>query len=525
MSTWWMAFLAFLASLALMGGAWYYRRARWVLQQAHERDTIMSLAVDQSPMAVAITDADGILVYGNPAFCRRTGYSLLELIGENPRILKSGQMKDAFYQDLWATILDGKIWDGELCNRDKSGEIYWEHANIGPIRDADGRTTHYVKVAEDITEKKALIASSILSERRFQSVFQQSSLGMAIVDLEGRWKEVNRSLCRILGYPESELLGRHIMEFTPEEGQEQEEVWKETLLQGPAPAPVLEEQYRHKDGHLVWVEVSASPVWGEATQPDFFICVINDVTRRKDAQEEAARDREELAHVLRIHTLQQMTSELSHEMDQPLCAILSAAQAAIRLRERMDQEAPELDRALQMVVDQAERAGAVVRRIKDFSRRNEPQLMPVDLFTVLGEAGDLLEPEMRRLKTSMLLDTDIVGDCPVKGERIQLQQVVINLCRNAAEAVRGAGVDHPRIRVCVERDAQWVHVRVQDNGIRIPDELREKIFTPFFTTRQEGLGLGLPLCCSIIDAHGGELSLDAGPGAGNSFHFTLPRIT
>ena len=517
--------LALLTVPVLVWALRYYRRAQRVLEQAHARDTIMSLAVDQGPMAVAITDVDGALVYGNPAFCHRTGYTLLEIIGENPRILKSGLMGEEFYEELWATILDGKIWEGELCNKDKQGNIYWEHANIGPIRDDLGRTTHYVKVAEDITEKKNLIASRIESDRRFQFVFEQVSLGMAIVDLDGRWKEVNRALCDFLGYGERELVGSHFLEFTVEEDRDQEQGWKEALLKGPQPPPVIEKRYRHKAGHIVWAEVSASPIWSRQDRAEFFICVINDVTRRKGAEEEAARDREELAHVLRIHTLQQMTSELSHEMDQPLCAILSAAQAAVRLRERLDGEAPELDRALGMIVGQAERAGAVVRRIKDFSRRQEPQLRPVDLFTILGEAGALLEPEIRRLKITILLDTDIPGDCPVKAERVQLQQVVINLCRNAAEAMHAAGHEQPEIRVLVEQDEDWVHVRVRDNGERIPEDLRESIFTPFYTTRAEGLGLGLPLCRSIIDAHGGELSLDAEPGTGNSFHFTLPRIT
>ena len=151
--------LALLSIPVLAWALWYYRRAQRVLEQAHAQETIMSLAVDQGPMAVAITDADGTFVYGNPAFCRRTGYTLLEIIGKNPRILKSGLMGAEFYEQLWATILDGKIWEGELCNKDKSGKIYWEHANIGPIRDGLGRTTNFVKVAEDITEKKNLIAS------------------------------------------------------------------------------------------------------------------------------------------------------------------------------------------------------------------------------------------------------------------------------------------------------------------------------------------------------------------------------
>lgn len=520
MTTCWMLSLA---AVLLLGAIFFFRRARADLHRAREHDSIMSLAVEQSPMAVAITDAEGNLIYGNPAFCRRTGYTLLDLIGQNPRLLKSGLMEEELYEELWSTILDGRIWEGELCNKTKDGDLYWEHANIGSIRDGSGAITNFVKVAEDITEKKKLRQAQESIERRFQAVFQQASLGMAMVDMEGRWKEVNDSLCRMVGYQASELLGRHFLEITPEEDRQLEDDWKSRLEGAPTPGRVLEKRYRHRDGHTVWVEVSACVVRDEYGQPDFVLTVITDITRRREAEEDAARDREELAHVLRIHTLQQMTSELSHEIDQPLCAILSAAQAAVRLHRNGAGSSAELNEALKVVIGQTERAGEVVRRIKDFSRKRESNLQPVDLFSILSEAGALLEPEVRRLKTRLSLETAIVGDCPVLAERIQIQQVVMNLCRNAAEAMQAAGSPDPAIVIGVERDEQWVHVRVRDCGPAIERELREAIFTPFFTTRDHGLGLGLALSRSIIDAHGGELVLDEGAGPGNSFHFTLPR--
>ncbi len=522
MTHWWMPALGL---LLLVGSVFFFRRAVARLKLAHEQETIMSMAVQQSPMAVAITEADGTIVYANPAFCRTSGYTLVELIGQNPRVLKSGTLEDSVYEDLWSTILGGEIWEGELCNKTRGGDLYWEHANIGGIRDGDGRITHFVKVAEDITEKKRLIALRERSERQFQSVFQQASMGLAIVDLEGRWKVVNASLCRILGYEESELLGRTFLEFTPEEDHGREDHWNEILLENHETPQVIEKRYIHKDGHLVAAEVSASLIHQGDGEPDFFTCVINDITRRREAEEVAARDREELAHVLRIHTLQQMTSELAHEIDQPLCAILSAAQAARRLRDTGHGDTPELDRALQMVVDQSERAGEVVRRIQDFSRKNEPQRQTVDLFGILAEARALLDPEVRHLGTGIFLETGLEGDCPVLAERIQLQQVFINLCRNAAEAMHDADVDNPLVRVSVAQDEQWIHVRVADNGPAIAHDVRDLVFTPFFTTRSDGLGLGLALCRSIIDAHGGELLLEDGGTQGNTFHFTLPRVS
>jgi len=217
-----------------------------------------------------------------------------------------------------------------------------------------------------------------------------------------------------------------------------------------------------------------------------------------------------------------MTSELAHEMDQPLCAILSAAQAGIRLYDRQGVDAEDLHNALGMIVEQAERAGAVVRRIKTFSRKNEPELRVFDLFGALSNAGALLEAEFERLQVVCSMKTEEEGDCPVKGDPVLVEQVLVNLCRNAAEAMVDAGIEKPEISITVQLLGDQVVTSVSDNGVAISGGLREDIFTPFFTTREQGLGIGLSLCRSIIDSHGGELWLETREETGNTFSFTLP---
>ena len=512
----------FMAVGLLVGSLIFWRRSQVALREAKAHRDIMSAVVEQSPAVVGITDMLGNITYVNPAFERQTGYPLDELVGKNPRVLKSGIMPEEIYQQLWETITAGEVWTGEFCNKTKDGSLYWENATIGAIRSRGEEITHFVKVSEDITDRKKLDSARSISERRFRTIFEHAGLGIAIVDRHGNWREVNHCLCDMLGREESELIGHSFLEITPEEDHHLEKDWSTAFKGIRATSLAIEKRYIHKNGNIVWAEVTATMARDEVGASEYFICVFKDLSRRREAEEKAAARQTELAHLSRIHTLQQMTSELAHEMDQPLCAILSAAQAGVRLYHRHEVDAEDLHEALGMVVEQAERAGAVVRRIKTFSRKNEPELRVFDLFGVLADAGAFLEAELERLQVVCSLDSEVEGDCPVVGDPVLVEQVFINLCRNAAEAMTEAGVDEKAILITVQLKGEQVVITVADNGISIPENLLEFIFTPFFTTREQGLGIGLSLWQSIIDSHGVQLWLEAGEESGNSFCFTLP---
>jgi len=512
-----------LMSTAVLVGAFVmWLRSRSALREAKKHREIMTAVVEQSPSVVGITDLSGNITYANPAFEKQTGYTFEELLGQNPRVLKSGIMPEGVYGELWKTIIAGEVWTGELCNKCKDGSLFWERATIGPIRSRGAEITHFVKVSEDITDRKKLDAARVTSELRFRTIFEHAGMGIAIVDRQGVWRAVNQCLCDMLGRDEFELVGHSFLEVTPEEDHHLEKDWSTAFKGIRVTALAIEKRYLHKNGNIVWVEVTASQVRDEVGGPEYFICVIKDLTRRREAEEKASARQSELAHLSRIHTLQQMTSELAHEMDQPLCAILSAAQAGIRLYDRQGVDAEDLHNALGMIVEQAERAGAVVRRIKTFSRKNEPELRVFDLFGALSNAGALLEAEFERLQVVCSMKTEEEGDCPVKGDPVLVEQVLVNLCRNAAEAMVDAGIEKPEISITVQLLGDQVVTSVSDNGVAISGGLREDIFTPFFTTREQGLGIGLSLCRSIIDSHGGELWLETREETGNTFSFTLP---
>jgi two-component system, LuxR family, sensor histidine kinase DctS len=499
-----------------------WRRSRVSLREARTHRDIMSAVVAQSPAVVGITDVEGNITYANPAFQKQTGFSMDELLGQNPRMLKSGIMPEEVYSDLWQTITNDGVWTGELCNKRKNGDLYWEKATIGAIRSRGAEITHFVKVSEDITDRKKLDAARTASELRFRSIFDHAGMGIAIVDRQGHWQAVNECLCEMLGYGKSELLGHSFLDVTPEEDHHLEKDWSTAFGGIRATSLAIEKRFKHKSGHIVWAEVTGSLVRDDIGAPEYFICMIKDLTRRRKAEEIAATRQMELAHLSRIHTLQQMTSELAHEIDQPLCAILSAAQAGVRLFNGQNVEPEELNKVLALVVEQAERAGAVVRRIKNFSRKNEPEMRVFDMFAALDDARALLGAEMDGRQVECLLDSGVTEDCPVVGDPILVEQVLVNLFRNAAESMVEAGVSDPQIKITVVRKEGQVQTTVKDNGPPIEEGIRKVIFTPFFTTRDQGLGIGLSLCSSIIDSHGGQLWLEDDDLQGNTFCFTLP---
>lgn len=506
----------------LVGALVLWRRSQMALRETEKNYEIMSAGVEKSPSVVVVTDWQGNITYANPSFEKQTGYSLSEVEGKNTRILRSEAMPEEIFEQLWESITSGNIWSGELCNKGKDGGLFWENASIEPIRSHGREITHFVKVSEDITRRKKMDAAKTASERRFRSIFEHAGMGIAIIDRQGCWRSVNKSLCDMLGREESELVGRSFLEVTPEEDHHLEKDWSTAFKGIRATSLAIEKRYIHKSGRIVWAEITASEVRDEIGAPEYFICVIKDLTRRREAEEKASARQAELAHLSRIHTLQQMTSELAHEIDQPLCAILSAAQAGVRLYDRHGVKDEDLHNALDMIVTQAERAGAVVRRIKTFSRKNEPELRVFDLFEALANTGDLLGSELNRLNVSCNLETSEEGDCPVKGDPVLVEQVLINLCRNAAESLVEAGVENPEIRISVIVKDNQVITAVKDNGVPIAEKFREPIFAPFYTTRKQGLGIGLSLCRSIIDTHGGQLWLEAGEETGNTFSFNLP---
>jgi C4-dicarboxylate-specific signal transduction histidine kinase len=246
-----------------------------------------------------------------------------------------------------------------------------------------------------------------------------------------------------------------------------------------------------------------------------------DITKRKQAEEEAARQRNEMAHLSRVSTLGELSGSIAHELSLPLSAILSNAQAAQRVLANGD--AAEVRDILNDIVSEDKRAGEVIRRLRQWLKKDEVQQHSLQINDVVEDVLQLIRSDLVNQKVTV--DTELARHLPtVTGDPIQLQQVLVNLVVNACDAMGGCNAPERRliIRTGTENGSSAVIVSVTDHGGSIPEEKIEQIFEPFFTTKAKGLGLGLSVCRTIIAAHRGKLWATNNADCGATFHFSLP---
>jgi two-component system sensor histidine kinase TtrS len=249
---------------------------------------------------------------------------------------------------------------------------------------------------------------------------------------------------------------------------------------------------------------------------------INERTMVEQREKQLLAD---LAHVARMHTLGEMASSLAHELNQPLGAMLAEADAARqRLRQEHEFDGTQLQASLQFIAEQALRGGQLVRRIRQFAKRAGPERTPISLTEVLGEILPLIKKDLR--EAGIVLSIEAPADLPrALADKTQVQQVILNLVRNAVEAMESTPEDARELTIRAAAGSQELEVAVGDTGCGLPVEQvehPEKLFDSFVTTKKDGLGLGLAISRSILESHGGSLSARQNPGRGATFTFTLP---
>ncbi len=250
------------------------------------------------------------------------------------------------------------------------------------------------------------------------------------------------------------------------------------------------------------------------------LALVTMARQRREAEEKARRLQTELAHVSRITTMGEMATGLAHELNQPLTAISNYLRGSITRLGKTNTVTKEVLDAMERAAAESLRAGEVIRRVRSFVRKVEPEKAPVDINATIRETVDLLRPEAQGHDVAIILDLAI-DLAPVAADKIQIQQVILNLARNGIEAAREGQARQVTISTIPHGD-DLVRVTVHDSGAGVPDDLRESIFEPFVTTKGDGLGMGLAICRTIVEAHSGRLELNEEVGAGTSFRFTLP---
>lgn len=372
-------------------------------------------------------------------------------------------------------------------------------------------------------ERRQHAEAALREESAYRKAMEDSLLtGLRARDREGRLIYVNPAFCQMTGYSAEELLGRKapMPYWDPQRIEHTFEVHKQILAQGSAPGGT-EVQLRRKNGTLLDVLVFEAPLIDARGRHTGWMGSVLDITEQKRARELARQQEERMQASSRLITMGEMASTLAHELNQPLAAIASYNNGCIN---RLQDPAPDLKELIgihEKIDRQARRAGAIIARVHDFVRRAEPKRERLDLNGVVRDAVSLIEADVR--KRGMRLHTTLTPALPaVAADAVMIEQVVVNLVRNGMDAM----ADTPParrmldIRTCVE--GEQVQIRVADCGSGIPPESAERLFQPFFSTKPEGMGMGLNICRSIAELHHGRLSFETPSAGGTVFILTLP---
>jgi PAS domain S-box-containing protein len=403
------------------------------------------------------------------------------------------------------------------------GTQRWVVARGRVYPDANGKPARMLGVTIDITHRKRVEAALKESEQRFRQVAETAGEFIWEVNAEGLYTYVSPTVEKILGYTPEELVGKkHFFDlFAPSV--------REELMATASQVNADRQSFRDfpnpnvsKSGKIMYLETSGTPVLDADGNLVGYRGAAADVTARKQSELEIVQQRNELAHLSRVSTMGVLTASLAHELNQPLSAILSNAQAGSRFLAAATPDLAEVRGALEDIAQDTKRAGEVIRQMRALVRKDEPNLEPLDLNRVIPDVIRLLHSDMliRKIQIVLELDPELR---PTSGDGVQLQQVILNLVLNAFDAMKDAPEDKRTVIVRTRQlDAASIRVEVSDGGTGISPDRLVNLFEPFRSSKREGLGLGLSISHSIVDAHRGRLWAENNPDCGATFYFTLP---
>jgi PAS domain S-box-containing protein len=479
-----------------------------------EREMRMRALIENSSDVVLIADADLRLRYVGPSIERILGWRPDEMVGDDnlDRIHPDDR---AVVRGAYAELL--RVAGGRASAtyriRHRDGSWHW-FESIGVNMLSDPPVAGIIINSRDVTDR-------VLAENAYRSLVDHSLQGLLIVQ-DLRIVFANPRMAEITGYALPELLA-----LEPEQlrliihPDDREVEWRHALLRDAGePAPSRSElRFMRRDGTMRWTETYLSLVEYRGRTATQVACL--DITDRKRAEDEARLHQQELAHVLRRSTMGEMAAMFAHEVNQPLSAIISYAKGCVH-RLRAGNRSPEaLLTALDEIVSQAVRAGEIIRRLRRFVGKGELQRQPLNLNDLVNEVLHFVTAEAR--EHDVRLHVDLATDLPQpEGDGVQIEQVILNLLRNALEAIYEDPSERRLLAVRTRRVGGDVEVSVRDNGAGLRPDLAADVFEPFVTSKAAGLGMGLSICRSIVEAHGGRVWSSANPDRGMTFHFTLP---
>ena len=524
-----------------------------------ERILSLNIAVEQSANTIIITDTEGRIEYVNRKFAELTGYGINEAIGQNPRLLKSGEHPKEYYESLWNTIKSGKQWRGEFHNLKKNGDLYWETASIAPIFDALGNIRSYVAIKEDVTEKKHAEEALRESEQMYRNLFENAGDGIYIHDLSGEFLDVNEIACKKLSYSKKELLSLGPKDLIPPENVQNYPVRVKAILENGS--SLFESIHVTKDGLKIPVELNTRLI--EYKGQKAVLAIVRDVSERKQIQERILKLNEELEKRVNERTNQLLKSNnalieqiygcivveknlikakedaeiankakstflanISHEIRTPMNGIIGMTELLKQTEINLNQQ-----EYVNTIMSSAETLLKLINSILDISKI-EAEKMSIE--TVVFNVRDMLANIYTQIiymassrHIDLFLPVDLAIPETLEGDSLRISQILLNLLVNALKFTKEGSItlsvhmeEHPSHPVII--------FEVTDTGIGIPADRIESIFEPFTqidssTAKEyEGTGLGLSISKKLAEMMNGSISVRSEEMKGSVFTFRIP---
>ncbi|AXS80273.1 ATP-binding protein [Dechloromonas sp. HYN0024] len=376
-------------------------------------------------------------------------------------------------------------------------------------------------VASRKSLQDGLVALQI-SERRWLGLYKNTAVGIALADREGRILNANPALQHMLGYNETDIVGVSFVDISEESQRAMTKRNVHGLFDGVIDSYHVQKRYEKRSGGFLWANVSASLIPAVDPEGPRLAVIVEDISSRKQAESSLAVTQAELARVARFTTMGELVASIAHEVNQPLSAIATNSQAALRWLARETPDLDEVVAALKRVNRDASLAGDVITRIRNFLSMGGIRREVLDVGRLLDDLLLMLQSLLQ--ESGVQVEVSIAPNLPMlQADLVQLQQVMLNLVVNAVEAMRDKAVNQPVLHISViASGTEGVLFSFMDTGSGIPPDMAEKIFDALFSTKRDGLGMGLAISRSIIENHGGRLRLEATAGTGANFVFNIP---
>jgi two-component system sensor kinase FixL len=477
-------------------------------------------------LAIIRLDLEGRIASWNAGAERITGWSADEILGRHFSVFypDEGFAADKAEQELKLVRETGRYEEQGLRKR-RDGSTYMAHVTLTPLRNEMGALEGYAKVFRDVTEHRAAEDALRAREAHLRSILETVPDAMIVIDEAGLIQSFSAAAERLFGYENAEVLGQNVSILMPEPYRTQHDGYMarymstgERRIIGIGRVVVGQ----RKDESTFPMELAVGEMRSDNQR--YFTGFVRDLTERQKTETRLQELQSELVHMSRFTALGEMASTLAHEINQPLTAIANYLKGCRRILERMEgEQVPMLREAVNQAAEQALRAGQVIRHLREFVSRGESERHIESLPKLVQEASALalVGAKEKGVRVGFRLDPDAPL---VLADRIQIQQVLLNLIRNAIEAMQDVERRELVVATRAIPEEDQVEVRVEDTGPGLAPEVAAQLFQPFVTTKKHGMGVGLSICRTIVESHGGRIAAEARPEGGTVFRFTLRAI-